>query len=73
VPKFSAGDRVSQAQYGDGTVTAVNEHHTVIDFDSHGTRTFSTRLVQLEGTSTPAPPKPAKPRRRSKQVVKGDS
>ncbi|HKE83488.1 MAG TPA: hypothetical protein VKB50_07040 [Vicinamibacterales bacterium] len=65
MPKFTAGDRVSQAQYGDGTVTAVNEHHTVIDFDVHGTRTFSTRLVQLEGTSTLAPPKPAKPRRRT--------
>ena len=52
---YSVGDRVSQQQYGAGTVTAVNEYHTVIDFDEHGSRTFSTALVQLERSSTAAP------------------
>ena len=64
VPIYSAGDRVSQSQYGDGTVTAANEYHTVIDFDTHGSRTFATPRVQLEPSSTAAPVKPA-PRRRS--------
>jgi hypothetical protein len=51
-----------QAQYGNGTVTSANEHHTVIDFDEHGVRTFSTRLVRLERSSTAAPGKPARRR-----------
>ena len=59
---FSAGDRVMQATYGTGTVTSANEHHTVIDFDEHGVRTFSTALVRLERSSTTAPGKPARRR-----------
>ena len=62
---YSTGDRVSQLQYGDGTVTATNEYHTVIEFDAHGLRTFATPLVRLERSSTPAPIKPAKTRRRT--------
>jgi hypothetical protein len=69
VPLFSAGDRVSQAQYGDGTVTAANEYHTVIDFDSHGSRTFATNLVRLDRTMTLAPPKPVKSRRRTAKAA----
>jgi len=52
---YSTGDRVSQPQYGDGTVTTANEFHTVIDFDEHGLRTFATPLVKLERASTEAP------------------
>ena len=50
---YSAGDRVVQASYGTGTITASNERHTIIDFDEHGIRTFSTMIV-------PAPGRPAK-------------
>ncbi|MBI3049714.1 MAG: hypothetical protein HYY76_15525 [Acidobacteria bacterium] len=63
MPRYLVGDRVSQAQYGHGTITVLNDHHTVIDFDEHGSRTFATPLVRLERSSTVAPPKPAKPRR----------
>jgi len=66
----SPGNRVYQAQYGHGTVTAVNEYHTVVDFDAHGTRTFATPLVQLEPSSTPAPEKPAATRRKSTKRAK---
>lgn len=62
---YSVGDRVSQSQYGHGTITVANDHHTVIDFDEHGSRTFATRLVRLERSSTLAPPKPAKTRRKA--------
>jgi hypothetical protein len=62
---YSAGDRVSQLQYGTGTVTVANDHHTVIEFDEHGPRTFATRLVRLEASATAAPPKPVKTRRRT--------
>ena len=65
MPIYSAGDRVSQAQYGDGTVTVANEYHIVIDFDAHGSRTFATPLVQLERSSTAAPVKPTKTRKRA--------
>jgi hypothetical protein len=54
---WTKGDRVVQANYGAGTLIEVNEHHTVIDFDEHGRRTFSTRLVVLQSTNEPAPNK----------------
>jgi hypothetical protein len=52
---FAKGDRVAQPQYGTGTVTSANERHTVIDFDEHGVRTFSTPMVVLERSAAPAP------------------
>lgn len=61
---YAIGDRVSQAQYGNGTITMANEHHTVIDFDEHGSRTFSTPLVQLERSASLPPLKRVKGRRR---------
>jgi hypothetical protein len=65
VQMYSIGDRVSQAQYGHGTILIANDHHIVIDFDEHGSRTFATRQVRLERSTTAAPPKPTKTRRRS--------
>lgn len=49
------GDRVSHEQYGTGTITDKDVHHTVIDFDAHGSRRFVTDRVVLAPTSTPAP------------------
>ena len=65
MPIYSSGDRVSQSQYGHGTVMTANEYHTVIDFDEHGARTFSTSMVRLDPSSIAAPVKAAKPRRRT--------
>ena len=65
---YSTGDRVSQPQYGHGTVTTVNKYHTVIDFDEHGSRTFATPRVHLERSLTAAPFK--KPRRSTKSPAK---
>src|SRR5215470_13935554 len=60
---WAKGDRVAQPTYGSGTLVEVNEHHTVIDFDEHGRRTFATRLVVLQATNDPAPNKsPARKR-----------
>lgn len=59
---WTKGDRVSQATYGVGTLVEVNEHHTVIDFDEGGRKTFSTRLVQLQASNEPAPAKAARKR-----------
>jgi hypothetical protein len=52
---FSKGDRVTQPNYGPGTVTEANVYHTVIEFDQHGIRTFVTDRVVLEPTNEPAP------------------
>jgi len=62
---YSIGDRVSQAQYGHGTVSAVNEYHTRIDFDEHGLRTFMTSRVSLEPSDTLAPVKVKRTRKKS--------
>jgi hypothetical protein len=59
---WTKGDRVVQPTYGAGTLVEVNEHHTVIDFDEHGRRTFATRLVVLQSTNEPAPNKPVRKR-----------
>ena len=68
---FAKGSRVSQAQYGSGTVTSSDERYTVIEFDQHGKRTFVTDMVTLGATSEPAPNKPDKPRKR-KTTPKAD-
>jgi len=50
-------------QFGNGTITMANDRHTVIDFDDNGSRMFSTPVVRLAPTSTPAPERPVKRRR----------
>ena len=60
---YSIGARVAQMQFGNGTITMANDRHTVIDFDEHGSRMFSTPIVRLAPTSTPAPERPVKRRR----------
>ena len=67
---YSIGDRVTQAQYGDGTVSSVNEYHVRIDFDVHGIRTFASSRVSLAPSSTLAPVKAATTRRKRVVVAK---
>ena len=57
MPRYSPGKRVSQDQYGPGTVVESNEYHTVIDFDDHGVRRFVTMMVDLKSSTLPAPSK----------------
>ena len=59
---WTKGDRVVQPTYGPGTLVEVNEHHTVIDFDEGGRKSFATRLVVLQATNEPAPPSAARKR-----------
>jgi len=66
VHRFSVGDRVSQSQYGPGTVTAVDERHTIIAFDEHGSRTFVTGIVKLEASDTEKPVKVKRTRKTAK-------
>jgi hypothetical protein len=69
---WTKGDRVVQPTYGPGTLVEVNEHHTVIDFDAHGRRVFSTRLVVLQATSEPAPAKAARKRATKPKAKKAE-
>lgn len=62
---FDKGDRVVHGQYGPGTLTDVNEYHTVIDFDEHGVHKFVTTMVSLERTEIPAPVRPARTGRKA--------
>ena len=66
VMAYAPGDRVTHTQYGDGTLVSTNEYHTVIDFDAHGRRTFSSPRVVLGAASTPAPEKPVRRTRRKR-------
>jgi hypothetical protein len=68
VHRFSVGDRVSQSQYGAGTVTAVDERHTIIAFDEHGSRTFVTAIVKLEASDTEKPVKAKRARKTAAKV-----
>jgi len=64
--RYTTGARVSQDQYGPGTIVESNEHHTVIDFDDHGVRRFVTMMVELKASTVAAPVKPkGKSRRKS--------
>jgi hypothetical protein len=64
VKLFAKNSRVSQANYGAGTVTSSDERYTVIEFDAHGRRVFLTDMVTLSKTDEPAPNRPAKERRK---------
>ena len=68
MPLCAIGDRVMHAQYGDGTVSSVNEYHTKIDFDSHGLRTFASSMVSLAPSYTMAPVKSPARRKRTTRV-----
>jgi hypothetical protein len=46
----------------------VNEHHTVIEFDEGGRKTFATRLVALQATNEPAPAKTPRKRAAKKKA-----
>jgi hypothetical protein len=65
---WAKGDRVQQPTYGSGTLVEVNENHTVIDFDEHGRKVFSSRLVTLAASSQPAPNKAPTKRAKKKKT-----
>jgi hypothetical protein len=48
---YHIGERVVQPQFGAGTIVRADQQHTVVDFDDHGLRTFSTPLVTLVRTA----------------------
>jgi len=57
---FSANERINHSIYGLGTISEVNDLHTVIEFDQNGRKKFVTSIVQLERTTVPAPVLPSR-------------
>lgn len=54
--EFAVNHRITHPVYGTGTITSLDDHHVVIEFDEGGRKKFVSSIVQLEHTETPAPP-----------------
>ena len=67
---LAVNDRVNHETYGLGTVTAIDEARTTIQFDDNGSRKFVTSLVRLERSSVAAPAPPPKKSRSKKAAPK---
>ena len=63
--RFDVGARISEPSYGVGSVIAVEDAYTRIDFDEHGIKKFLTSLARFEHSSAPAPADARKRRRKT--------
>ncbi len=66
--RFDVGSRVHEPTYGHGSVIAVEDAFTRIQFDDSTVRKFLTSLAKIESSSEPAPLK--RPRARKKAKAK---
>ena len=63
--RFEVGARVVEPTYGLGSVIAVEDAYTRVQFDEHGVKKFLTRLSRLEPSTEPVPAgSPGRARRR---------
>ena len=67
---FAPNERVNHSIYGLGTISEINDLHTVIDFDENGRRKFVTSIVRLERTDVLPPAPIRKPRAKGVRAVK---
>ena len=69
--RFEVGARVVEPTYGLGSVIAVEDAYTRVEFDEHGVKKFLTSMSRLEPSDEPAPANAkGKPRRKRKTPVK---
>jgi hypothetical protein len=54
--RFDVGSRVIEPTYGLGSVVAVEDNYTRVQFDEHGMKKFLTSLSRLEPSNEPLPP-----------------
>ena len=54
--RFDVGARVVEPTYGLGSVVAVEDNYTRVQFDEHGMKKFLTSLSRLEPSNEPLPP-----------------
>jgi hypothetical protein len=65
--RFDVGARVHEPTYGPGSVIAIEDAFTRIQFDDNTVRKFLTSLAKLEPSSEPAPT--ARPRTRKRKTA----
>jgi RNA polymerase-interacting CarD/CdnL/TRCF family regulator len=53
--RFEVGSRVMEPTYGLGSVVAVEDNYTRVQFDEHGLKKFLTSMSRLEPSDEPAP------------------
>ena len=53
--RFEVGARVVEPTYGLGSVIAVEDAYTRVQFDEHGMKKFLTSMSKLEPSDEPAP------------------
>jgi hypothetical protein len=53
--RFEVGSRVVEPTYGLGSVIAVVDAYTRVQFDEHGMKKFLTSMSKLEPSDEPAP------------------
>ena len=53
--RFEVGARVVEPTYGLGSVTAIEDAYTRVEFDEHGPKKFLTSLARFESSNSPAP------------------
>ena len=64
--RFDIGSRVHEPTYGHGSVIAVEDAFTRIQFDDSTVKKFLTSLAKIEPSSEPAPVKRPRARRKAK-------
>jgi hypothetical protein len=53
--RFDVGSRVVEPTYGLGSVIAVEDAYTRVQFDEHGVKKFLTSMSRLEPSDEPVP------------------
>ena len=68
--RFEVGARVIEPTYGLGSVVAVEDAYTRVQFDDHGIKKFLTNMSKLEPSDEPIPAGARGARPRKKRVTK---
>ena len=68
--RFEVGARVIEPTYGLGSVVAVEDAYTRVQFDDHGVKKFLTNMSKLEPSDEPIPAGARGARPRKKRVTK---
>ena len=68
--RFEVGARVVEPTYGLGSVVAVEDAYTRVQFDEHGVKKFMTSMSKLEPSNEPVPAGLRSSKPRKKRTVK---
>lgn len=68
--RFDVGARVVDPTYGLGSVVAVEDAYTRVQFDEHGVKKFLTSMSHLEPSDEPVPAGLRAGKPRKKRVTK---